>query len=54
MWLDGFVFIQARASLELMMERQLELRKEETRAIHEFVQSLIEDSGLNERCMQEV
>ena len=33
---------QARASLELMMKRQLELRREETRAIHEFVQSLIE------------
>lgn len=26
-------------SLELMMKRQLELRREETRAIHEFVQS---------------
>jgi hypothetical protein len=26
---------QARVSLELMMKRQLELRREETRAIHE-------------------
>jgi len=32
--------VQARASLELMMERQLELRKEETRAIHEKCDSL--------------
>ena len=28
---------QARASLELVMKRQLELRREETRAIHEYV-----------------
>jgi len=28
---------QARASLELMMKRQLEHRREETRAIHEYV-----------------
>ena len=38
---DGFrggSCVQARASLELMMKRQLELRREETRAIHEFVQ----------------
>ena len=33
----GLRFAQARASLELMMKRQLELRREETRAIHEFV-----------------
>lgn len=32
--------VQARASLELMMKRQLELRKEETRAIHEKCDSL--------------
>ena len=29
--------VQARANLELMMRRQLELRREETRAIHECV-----------------
>jgi mediator of RNA polymerase II transcription subunit 7 len=33
---------QARASLELMMKHQLELRREETRAIHEFVLSFVE------------
>jgi len=32
--------VQARASLELMMKRQLELRREETRAIHESCDSL--------------
>jgi len=32
--------VQARASLELMMKRQLELRREETRAIHEKCDSL--------------
>ncbi|KAI0308293.1 MED7 protein-domain-containing protein [Multifurca ochricompacta] len=32
--------VQARASLELMMKRQLELRKEETKAIHERCDSL--------------
>jgi mediator of RNA polymerase II transcription subunit 7 len=32
---DIEVLCQARASLELMMKRQLELRREETRAIHE-------------------
>lgn len=33
---------QARVSLELMMKHQLELRREETRAIHEFVPSFFE------------
>lgn len=28
---------QARGNLELMMERQLELRREETKAIHSYV-----------------
>ncbi|KAI0294954.1 hypothetical protein BC826DRAFT_1009606 [Russula brevipes] len=32
--------VQARVNLELMMERQLELRREETRAIHEKCDSL--------------
>jgi len=32
--------VQARVSLELMMKRQLELRREETRAIHERCDSL--------------
>ncbi len=32
---DIEVSCQARASLELMMKRQLELRREETRAVHE-------------------
>ncbi|KAI0275163.1 MED7 protein-domain-containing protein [Gloeopeniophorella convolvens] len=32
--------VQARASLELMMQRQLELRREETKAIHEKCDAL--------------
>ena len=37
------------------MKRQLELRKEETRTIHEFVQFLIRvNIELSERCLQEV
>jgi len=32
--------VQARASLELMMKRQLDIRREETRAIHEKCDSL--------------
>ena len=34
--------VQARGNLELMMQRQLELRKEETKAIHTCVSSHIE------------
>ena len=39
-----------------MMKRQLELRREETRAIHEYVSCwrIIEDSGLNEDAVQEM
>jgi mediator of RNA polymerase II transcription subunit 7 len=29
--------VQARVTLELMMKRQLELRKEETTALHEYI-----------------